>query len=299
MPVRGTGFRIFWQRGDSAGYRDFTVGTGLHFIVGAHSLADIVLSGDDDVSQRHLLILGALTPSGAPALRILDLRARFPMFLADDRPHRSLRVHGAFALRLGGYVLAGFPLGEEPPENLPEVDLEPIPTVTLQGASVQGPLQRPEERTRTVLSSGMVAVADRPASAGGPFRHITRIEALKRPSTLVEVASSRRGGASATLLARRGTTEAIVPLSEEDLVGGVLIGRAERCLDAGLRHVMTMTTSRIHAILISEARDGSVHLLDAASTNGTFVDGTRVRSALLGPGAKVRLGTEIDLELRR
>lgn len=278
MPVRGTGFRLFWQRGDSAGYRDFHMGTGSHFVVGAHGLADVVLSGDDDVSQRHLLILPARTPAGVPALRIIDLRARFPMFLADEVPHRSLRVHGSFALRLGSHVLGGFPLGEEPPENLPEVALENT------GQAI------PE--TPRSVPKGTVLI---PA---GPYRHITRIEALKRPSTLVEIASSRPPSATAILVARRGDVEAQVPLSEDDLARGVLVGRAERCIDAGLRHVMTMSTSRLHAILVGEA-DGGVQLLDAASTNGTFVDGTRVRSAHLGPGAKVRLGAEIDVELRR
>lgn len=283
FPVTRPGFRLFWHHERGTGFRDFGAGLGTHFIVGAHSLADVVLGGDADVSQRHLLVLTARTPSGSPALRLLDLRARSPMFLDDDRPHRSLRVHGAFALRLGSHVLGGFPLGDPPPPELPAIDLAGDDEERSGNADVSRAVPR-----GTVLGHH---------DAVGPYRSVTRIEALKRPSTLVEVASTRPPRPSAMLLARRAGIEARVPLSQSDAAGGILIGRAERCLDAGLRHVMTMTTSRIHAILIGDP-DGSVHLLDAASTNGTFVDGTRVRSALLGPGAQVRLGTDIDIELR-
>lgn len=286
LPIKGRGFRLFWQRGEAAGFRDFHVGLGAHCIIGAHSLADVVLSGDPDVSQRHLLLLGASTPSGAPALRILDLRARFPIFLEGDRPHRSLRVHGPFALRLGSHVLCGFPLGEAPPEELPASEVEDRD----KDASEPSVEANPPRGTYLGPSVSPSLVAS------GPYRRITRIEALRRPSTLVEVASSRPEGAHRVLVARRAGVEAKVALSKEDLGLGVLVGRAERCLEAGLRTVMTMSISRIHAILLEEEA-GGVQLFDAASTNGTFVDGTRVRSALLGPGARVRLGSEIDVEL--
>lgn len=287
MPVRGAGFRLFWQHGDAAGYRDFHLGLGAHFIVGAHALADVVLTADPDISQRHLLLTGARTPSGAPALRIFDLRARFPLFLEGDQPHRSLRVHGPFALRLGSHVLAGFPLGETPPDELPEPAVE-------DRASGRPPAEAHAEKD---LRGTFLGPSPSP-SLVGPYRRITRIEALKRPSTLVEVASSAPQRSSTTLVARRAGVEARVPLASDDLKSGVLVGRAERCIEAGLRTVMTMSISRIHAILLGDD-DGTVQLLDAASTNGTFVDGTRVRSALLGPGARVRLGSEIDIELAR
>ena len=54
------------------------------------------------------------------------------------------------------------------------------------------------------------------------------------------------------------------------------------------------TVSRLHARLEVDERNAT-WIVDLDSTNGTFVDGLRVRAAALHPGAAVRLG---DVELR-
>jgi len=55
------------------------------------------------------------------------------------------------------------------------------------------------------------------------------------------------------------------------------------------------TVSRLHARI--EARNGVPWIEDLDSTNGVFVDGTRVGTALLHDGARVRLGS-LTLEVR-
>lgn len=54
------------------------------------------------------------------------------------------------------------------------------------------------------------------------------------------------------------------------------------------------TVSRLHARLEVDGRNAT-WIVDLDSTNGTFVDGLRVRAAALHPGAAIRLG---DVELR-
>jgi pSer/pThr/pTyr-binding forkhead associated (FHA) protein len=51
-------------------------------------------------------------------------------------------------------------------------------------------------------------------------------------------------------------------------------------MDQGLKQVMTMQISRVHAVVLLDARN-TVWLYDAGSTNGTLVTGTKVRSATL------------------
>jgi len=281
---RAGAFRLFWSRADENGFRDFALGAGQHLIVGRHTRADVVLPSDPDLSLRHLLVVPEGTP--LPSLRLVDLRATLPIFGASDRPARSLTVDGPFAVRLGTYLLGGFRVGagaEPPPATLPPMeDVEP-PSAS--------------EAFRT---GGTHIGHD-----AGPYRskRSTHITMLPRPITLVEASDApSRGPAVATLIGRRDGKTARVALREEDLRRGVLVGRADKCLDRGLREVMTMQISRVHAVLLMDARN-TVWLYDAGSTNGTLVSGTKVRSATLAEispftqRSTAVLGDGIEVEL--
>lgn len=52
--------------------------------------------------------------------------------------------------------------------------------------------------------------------------------------------------------------------------------------------------SRRHAVLVCE-REGEVKIVDLESSNGTFVNGQRVRVRLLATGDQVRLGDSVEL----
>ncbi len=71
-----------------------------------------------------------------------------------------------------------------------------------------------------------------------------------------------------------------VPVCDDDLV----IGRSGADLDVDDRGV-----SRRHA-RISRGTDGAWTLTDLGSTNGTFLNGTRVRAARLQDGDEIRVG---------
>lgn len=286
---RAASFRLFWTRGNENGFRDFSLGAGQHLIVGRHTRCDVVLPNDPDLSLRHLLIV----PEGGhePRLRLVDLRAAMPMYTTIERPARSLTVEGPFAVRLGTYVLGGFRVGigaEPPPASLPAME-------SFEAASAS-------EHSRKAGGSTRVGFDDSPYRG---VRRSTIITSLPRPLTLVEASDAPSAGpAMATLVGRREGQTARVPLREEDLRRGVLVGRAEKCLDQGLKLVMTMQISRVHAVLLLDDRN-TVWLYDAGSTNGTLVTGSRVRSATLaelGPfsaRSKAVLGDGIEVELER
>src|SRR5512146_901784 len=71
-----------------------------------------------------------------------------------------------------------------------------------------------------------------------------------------------------------------VPVGNDDLV----IGRSGADLDVDDRGV-----SRVHA-RISRDAEGGWTLTDLGSTNGTFLNGVRVRSAALHDGDEIRIG---------
>ena len=70
----------------------------------------------------------------------------------------------------------------------------------------------------------------------------------------------------------------------------LLVGRAMACDLA----VSDPTVSRRHAEV--EAFEGSILIRDLDSTNGTFVDGERVREALAPPGSRIAFG-KVDFEV--
>jgi hypothetical protein len=283
--ARGPAYRLFWTRRDENGFRDVPLGAGQHVILGRHSRADVVLPSDPDLSLRHLLVV----PEAGERLRLVDLRAALPMYATTDRPARSLSVDGPFAVRLGTYLLGGFRVGpgaDPPPPTLPAMESVEAPSATAASAP---------PRNETQVGHG-------PYRSG---RRSTLITSLPRPITLDEVSDARAPGpATATLVGKRGDQIARVPLLAEDLRRGVLVGRAEKCLDQGLRMVMTMQISRVHAVLVMDERN-TIWLYDAASTNGTLVSGTRVRSATLAEvmpfvaRSRAVLGDGIEVELER
>ncbi len=260
---RGAMFRLFWTRPDETGFRDFALGAGKHLIVGRHSLCDVVVGSDPDLSLRHLLVV----PEGSaaePAIRLVDLRAAMPMYTTSDRAERSLTFQGPFAVRLGTYVLGGFRVGP----GAPPVPTE-LPTMYATNAEPDVPAPRaPDAKLSTVVGHG-------------PYRHQTLVTIMPRPSTLVEIADAPgKGPRVVELVGTREGKTARVGLREEDLRAGVVVGRADKCLDQGLKQVMSLHISRLHAVLLMDDRK-TVWLYDAASTNGTYVAGTRVRSAIL------------------
>src|SRR5918999_1465689 len=95
----------------------------------------------------------------------------------------------------------------------------------------------------------------------------------------------RRESALSLLTSRRVMRAQLVPLDggnpidlTKDLV---LVGRKDEC-DLRLEH---KSVSKMHCVIVKT--DGLLFLRDLGSTNGTRVNGTRVRRAALLPNDKV------------
>lgn len=73
--------------------------------------------------------------------------------------------------------------------------------------------------------------------------------------------------------------------------GSTVIGRTARQADVAIDG---QGMSRRHAKLVLDAR-GNATLSDLGSTNGTSVDGKRIESTPLEPGARIELGPNVVL----
>lgn len=282
-PSTPLGYKLFWTSGDGTeiGLRDLPAGGGNYAIFGRHTEAHVRLSGDPEISLRHLLATSYVLDDGSVALRLMDLRAELPFFLDDDEPRRAIVASGPVVARVGRYVVGGIPTNELLAWQ-----------AARRGGDGEGPYRIPPGREALrfrVLPSREISRAGTPPTSGVVSRH-TRITVLPRPSEIVEVGRVGAGPLPGTsiLVADRDGQTATVVLTDQDLALGVLVGRADKCVDRGLRRVLTGEISRTHVLLLRE--HGATWAFDLASTNGTYVQGRRAARVRLSDG-----GTVLDL----
>ena len=280
-PELDAGYRLTWGRADESGWLDLAAKPGAFAVIGRHDRADLVLARDEEVSLRHLLATAYVLPRADDgradvALRLLDLRATLPILLDDGTARRSIVATGPLCVRLGSYVLAAFPIHEGNLEVAGTMQLDPSgpPPSVVHAASL------PPKRTSRAWSTSNISVLPDSSMIS---QIIERAEV--QPPVGARVTLERDG---------RGTT---VALSEAELANGVLIGRAEKCLDQGLRALLTGRVSRVHLLLLADPlhANGRVIAYDLCTTNGTRRGGELFRSTTLDDaGAELLLGSRRD-----
>src|SRR5256885_3589068 len=82
-----------------------------HPIIGRHERCDVVLSRDNDVSLRHLLVRATRGPHGQLQLRAIDLRSRCGLLSEDGKRCEAIASRGPLFLQVASYVLFLLPTG--------------------------------------------------------------------------------------------------------------------------------------------------------------------------------------------
>jgi len=251
------------------GGRVVSLTDGREYVIAAASLVfgreagcDVVVAGKD-VSRRHAEIVQ--TPKG---YLLVDTSTN-GTFVNEERVEGQRILARTDVIRLGDeqfrFYADAAPATAAPP---------PPPGPAASPPQAAPPPSAPSPGTQPVGGSGQAA----PAPAGDRLRHTVHgLEAYVPPSP-----RSAAGGSLASFLVRSGGL-AGQRLSVKTPV--VNIGRA----DYNDLVVPDPSVSTSHAKL--QRREGVWVLVDLDSTNGTFVDGERVKGeAPLAPGATVRLG---------
>ena len=256
------GHRLFWFSTEHGwGSRSILASPDAFVIAGRHTCCAVLLPEDRAVSLRHLLVRSIALPTGGTAIRILDLHSEQGFRLVDGSLQTSVVAQGPVAISIGAYALVVLSSQEQLPEELPVAD------VTL--CSAEGPYR----------SSGRTG-------------HKSRITLMPRLVTLGESPPPSLGrlvrGTGYTITLEREGRSAATRLSDEDLLGGVVIGRSEKCHSESLRRITAGGTSRLHCLVL---RDGDgIHAYDLASTQGTYHLGSPARRVPLGHRTELRLG---------
>lgn len=281
------GYRLFRVSGGDVAWLDMPANTGAYAVFGSHPRCDVKFASGDDVCVRHLVATCCNLGDGGFGLRLMDLQTSIPFFVDDDVPRRSIVVSGPLLVRIGRHVVGGLPVGprassrvlqvsscgmSEPPRALESVS---------EKAAVEG--AAPPAPTEGITTSHRFA--------RGEISHITSVRPV---SHIEDMLAPRAKTGYVRLTLQSSERSAAVELPEQALDDGVLLGRADNCLDRGLRAVLSTHISRTHLLLL---RDGTeVMALDLCSTNGTRYAGQKVRRVMVpAEGLALTLGPELTL----
>lgn len=292
MAPKAPGYRLFWVQERAVGWMDLPV-SGACAVLGRHTECDAILHGDPSVSLRHLLAMTVALADG-PALRLMDLQTAVPFCLEDGIPRRSIIVSGPVAISVHRHVIGAIPIeeGDTPGAlRLATADLR-APLVSDAAAAPRSFLHERQARSPAAHRSTLEA-------NDNEHTHVTSIPAsvpiatLSRSGSAVEATGARAG--CATLMLHRKGRAASVELTEAELDVGVMVGRAERCIDAGLHEVLDNHISRGHVLLLHHG--GAFEAFDLCSTHGTFAGGERVRRIVLSDVTTLSLASSNPVTL--
>lgn len=249
-------------------------------IIGRHGMADLFLDGDPSLSLRHLLvILHPLIPGEDGRFRLVDLRTAGAFMDENGRRLEALEAEGPLFVACGRYAIFFLPTGDELPwPDDPEDGWECIPDRVYLDDTIAEPDRWQRRKRKGRAGAAPLKGRTLVQTFRGPLRACRKL--LEEGETpLGELAITSRDGANTILIG---------PASADE---GILLGRYERCDTEGLPVLSSGSISRVHFLMIRIA--GRIYAIDAASTNGVFVDRQEVRLVELRYGQRLMLGTDL------
>ncbi|EYF04343.1 FHA domain-containing protein [Chondromyces apiculatus] len=288
------GYRLFRVSGGDVTWFDMPSDGNAYAVIGSHPRCDVRFTAGDDVSVRHLVATCCTLPEGNVGLRLMDLQTGIPFFVDDDIPRRSIVVSGPLLVRVGKHVIGGLPVG-------PRTSSKPVRVSSCGMTDDEGPralgsesldpgAEHPEGKAHSVIALPITSGATTSHRFGREISHITSV----RPVAHIEDLAPRARDGYVRITLQSYDRSAAVELAEHVLEQGVLLGRADNCLDRGLRAVLSTHISRTHLLLLREGRD--IFALDLCSTNGTRQGGHRIRRVNIpAEGAAITLGPELTM----
>jgi hypothetical protein len=226
-----------------------------HLILGRHERCDVVLSRDNDVSLRHLLVRATRAPSGQIHLRAIDLRSRVGLLSEDGRRCEAIASRGPLFLQVGSYIVFLLPTGP---------GARPWPSDADETWRGFAP------RDQEILPPPQ-PLKSRQAPA----------ESALRLATITIQASAPQAGDLTSMHA----------VWSDQLERGILVGRDDRCSHGGLEEG---SLSRVHMVLLS-VDDEVWAIDTASTNGSRLGDGPPFRQHLLSGQTRLVLADALAL----
>ena len=216
--------------------------TGIaHLIVGRHERCDVVLSRDNDVSLRHMLIRATRGPHGQIHLRAIDLRSRVGLLSEDGKRCEAIASKGPLFLQVASYVLFLLPTG---------------PGIKPWAADADATWRNFAPRNQEILPPPQ-PLKSRAAPSPGSARLAT---------ITIQSSSPQAGDLTSTHA-----------VWSDQLDRGILVGRDDRCSHGGVEEG---NLSRVHLVLLS-VDDEVWAIDTASTNGTRVYSGTPFRQLLL------------------
>ena len=187
--------------------------TGIaHLILGRHERCDVVLSRDNDVSLRHMLIRATRGPHGQIHLRAIDLRSRVGLLSEDGKRCEAIASKGPLFLQVASYVLFLLPTG---------------PGIKPWAADADSTWRGFAPRNQEIL----------PPPQPLKSRAAPAASAVRLATITIQSSSPQAGDLTSTHA-----------VWSDQLERGILVGRDDRCSHGGVEEG---NLSRVHLVLLS------------------------------------------------
>lgn len=183
-----------------------------HLIIGRHERCDVVLSRDNDVSLRHLLVRATRGPHGQIHLRAIDLRSRCGLLSEDGKRCEAIASKGPLFLQVASYVVFLLPTGPSVKPWTHDAD------ETWRGFA---------PRQQEIL----------PPPQPLKSRSAPAANAVRLATITIQSSSPQAGDLTSTHA-----------VWSDQLERGILVGRDDRCSHGGLEEG---NLSRVHLVLLS------------------------------------------------
>lgn len=233
-------------------------------VLGRHSQSEVFLTKDQSLSLRHLVFM-THPKSDALMYRILDLRSRNGFENEAGQTCQSLVADGHAFIRLNHYHILCFPAQFD---SLKVQD----PELAWQALPPRQYVDRPEDLTNIPFTEDSSSIVS-----------LSPPEPLRRQIN---------GPAMASLELYAKDNYVNQPLDIQMLETGILIGRYTRCDHAFQPFLTINSISRVHSLII--LIEDSCYIIDTASTNGTYLNGERIKRAMLRDRAEIYIGDKDD-----
>lgn len=226
-----------------------------HLILGRHERCDVVLSRDNDVSLRHLLLRATRGPNGQLHLRAIDLRSRCGLLSEDGKRCEAIASRGPLFLQVGSYVLFLLPTGS---------------SVKPWNDDADGTWRSFAPREQEILPPPQPL-----KSRSAPAR-----DAVKLATITIQSSSPQAGDLTSTHA-----------VWSDQLARGILVGRDDRCSHGGLEEG---NLSRVHLVLLS-VDDEVWAIDTASTNGTRLVNGAPFRQCLLNGEMDLVLADALSL----
>ncbi len=231
-------------------------GSGIaHLIIGRHERCDVVLSRDNDVSLRHLLVRATRGPRGEIQLRAIDLRSRCGLLSEDGKRCEAIASKGPLFIQVASYVLFLLPTGPSAKPWTHDAD-ETWRGFAPRNQEILPPPQPLKSR-----------------SAPAP-------NAVRLANITIQSSSPQAGDLTSTHA-----------VWSDQLERGILVGRDDRCSHGGLEEG---NLSRVHLVLLS-VDDEVWAIDTASTNGSRVYSGTPFRQMLLTGETQLVLADALSL----